>query len=376
MQPNSNRRNWLKQTTLATIGLGLSLKNFANPEGITETFGMEDDLINLGSNENPHGISEFSKKAIQDFIQFSNRYSFNIRPFDSFKKDIADFHQVNENQIIITAGSTEILNKLPRYFNKGNLVTATPTFNTLPTTAKRIGTKVIEIKLTNDKVHDLQKMLESVTNDTALVYIVNPANPTGTIVTPDALKSFCTEASKKAVVVIDEAYLDLLDAPMNESMMGLIEKNENIIVVKTFSKIHAMAGLRIGYLIAHASMVKKLEEAYFNFSIISVSNLSIAAAKASLKDTAHLQTSKQKIIEARNFTQNGLKELGIQYIPSFTNFIFFPLGNYTGDYAADMLQKKIILRQVMDDGKWGRVSIGTLPEMQQFIKVMKDNWKG
>jgi histidinol-phosphate aminotransferase len=167
-----------------------------------------------------------------------------------------------------------------------------------------------------------------------------------------------------------------LNEPLNESMIGLIEKNTNIIVVKTLSKIHAMAGLRVGYALAHPTVIKKLEESLFNYSSLAVNNLAAAAAMASLKDKEHQLMSKQKNEEARNFTQQGLQALGIHYIPSYTNFIFFPLGNYKGDYAADMLKQNILLRQINDNGKWGRVSIGTLPEMQQFIKVMKENWKG
>src|SRR5439155_4170660 len=119
--------------------------------------------------------------------------------------------------------------------------------------------KVIEVPLTPDKVHDLPAMLAAIDNETQLVYICNPANPTATLLKPDALKNFCIEASKKAVVLIDEAYLDFPDAPDNESMIGLIEKNPNVLVIKTFSKIHAMAGLRIGFMIGHFSMISKLQ---------------------------------------------------------------------------------------------------------------------
>ncbi len=377
MQHTIDRRNWLRQTTLATLGLGISLKTMANEEGITKNYGIENGLINLGANENPYGISEKAKKAIIDFINLSNRYAFNVAALQPFKKGLADHYKVNQDQILITAGSGEALNLLARHYNKGNLVTANPTFAVLPSTSKKIGTKVIEVPLTNDKVHDLPAMLAAITDDTALVYIVNPANPTATIVTPDALKSFCIEASKKAMVVVDEAYIDFLDAPINESMMGLIDQHPNIIIVKTFSKIHAMAGLRIGFIIGHSNAIKQLEQNNFTNSQFAVSNLSVAAAMASLNDEDHKLMSKQKNEVARNFTQSTFKDLNIHFIPSYTNFIFFSLGNYKTDFAKDMLQQNILLRSGdYADGKWARVSIGTMPEMQQFAKLMKQNWKG
>ena len=138
-----------------------------------------------------------------------------------------------------------------------------------------------------------------------------------------------------------------------------------------------MAGLRIGYVISHASRIQQLEQTYFTESQIAISDLTLAAALASLKDEAHRLDCKQKNAVARDYTIKSLNEMKLKPIQSFTNFILFPLGNYDGNFADYMLKKNnIALRSNTYLGeKWCRVSVGTMDEMQQFIKVMKETWK-
>ena len=374
MAAHSSRRQWLKQASIATLGLGFSFKSMGNEEGIKRIAGMESGLINLGSNENPYGISAKAKQAILDLMGETNRYPFNVASLQSSKKTLSDYYKVGEDQVLITAGSGEGLAMLARHFNKGNIVAADITFGVLPNTAKKIGTKVIEVPLTKEKVHDLPAMMKAISNETQLVYICNPANPTATIVKADELKKFCEEASKKTVVLIDEAYNEFLDNADTQSMIGLIEKNPNVLVIKTFSKIHAMAGLRIGFIIGHETLIKKLQPDYFQSSQLAVSVLSLNAAMTSLNDETHKLMSKQKNEAARKYTMDEMKKLGIDYIPSYTNFIFYSIKKYNGEYASDMFDKhKIVLRaNKYSDGQWARVSVGTLDEMKQFIQVISD----
>jgi histidinol-phosphate aminotransferase len=372
MPENSTRRQWLRQTSLATLGLGFSFRSMGNEDGLTKLLNTNTTLINLGSNENPYGISLKARQAILDMMGETNRYQFNVASLQSFEKTIGEYYKVDENQVAVTAGSGEGLALLARHFNKGNIVTADITFGILPNTAKKIGTKVIEVPLTKDKVHDLPAMLKAINNETQLVYICNPANPSSTIVDSSALKSFCEEASKKTVVLVDEAYNEFMDNGSAQSMINIVDKNPNVLVIKTFSKIHAMAGLRIGFIIGHSSLISKLQSNYFQSSIMCINNLAMAAAMASLNDEEHKKTSKQKNDEAKKYTIAELKKLGIDAVPSFTNFIFFPIKKYKGNYAEDMLDKhKIILRSNQyPDGQWARVSVGTMDEMKQFIQAI------
>ncbi|HEX6846996.1 MAG TPA: aminotransferase class I/II-fold pyridoxal phosphate-dependent enzyme [Chitinophagaceae bacterium] len=374
MSAHSSRRQWLQQSSFALLGLGISFRSMGNEEGFKRIITAENGLINLGSNENPYGISAKAKQAILEMMGETNRYSFNVASLQTAKKRLSDYYRVGEDQVLITAGSGEGLAMLARHFNKGNIVTADITFGVLPNTAKKIGTKVIEIPLTKEKVHDLPAMMKAINSETQLVYICNPANPTATIVQADELQRFSEEASKKTVVLIDEAYNEFFDDPTSQSMIGLIEKNPNILVIKTFSKIHAMAGLRIGFIVGHPSLIKKLQPGYFQSSQLAVSVLSLNAALASLDDEVHKLKSKQLNEAARKYTIDEMKEMGIQVIPSYTNFIFYSVKKYPGDYAADMFNKhKIVMRaNNYSDGQWARVSVGTMDEMKQFIRVIGD----
>lgn len=372
MAQQSSRRQWIQQSSIALLGLGFSFKSMANEEGFGRFTGVEGGLINLGSNENPYGISAKAKQAILDMMGETNRYQFNVASLQSFKKTIGDYYKVGENQVLTTAGSGEGLALLARYFSKGNIVTADITFAVLPNTAKKIGTKVIEVPLTKEKVHDLPAMLKAINNETKLVYICNPANPTSTLLDATSLKSFCEEASKKTVVLIDEAYNEFMENGNDQSMIGIIDKNPNVLVIKTFSKIHAMAGLRIGYIIGHPTLISKLQPDYFQSSNMCISNLSMAAAMASLNDEEHKAMSRQNNAAAKKYTIDELKKLGIDVIPSSTNFIFFPIKKYKGNYSSDMFDKyKVILRSnEYPDGQWARVSIGTMEEMKKYINIV------
>ncbi|MCF1713443.1 histidinol-phosphate aminotransferase family protein [Flavihumibacter sp. RY-1] len=378
MSNSINRRNWLKQSTLAALGLTASLNSLGGEDYLPKDLGQllpnsNPSLINLGSNENPYGLSPLAKKAISELIGQAHRYQYNIPHVQEFRKQLADYYGVTTDHLLLTPGSGEALNLLARHYSKGNLVTATPTFGILPNTAKKIGVQVKEIPLDGQQVHDLEAFSKAIDPDTAQVYICNPANPTGTVLHPDKLRAFCEEASKKTVVTIDEAYIDFLDAPYNESMLSLVKKgNKNIVIIRTFSKIHAMAGMRVGFILADPSTIKSLQENYFGNSNFCMSALSLTAAMASLKDTSHSIQSKKLNAAARQYTEDALKRSGFTVIPSYTNFIFFHLKQYKGDFAADMLAKNIVLRSSeLPDGKYCRVSIGTLEEMKAFLKTME-----
>ncbi|ULQ57258.1 histidinol-phosphate aminotransferase family protein [Flavihumibacter rivuli] len=366
------RREWLKQSALAAFGLSFSFKSLGGEDYLPRYWGSEQGLLNLGSNENPYGLSPAAKQAIADMINSAHRYQYNIPSLQNFKKELATFYGVTPDHLLVTPGSGEALNLLARAYSQGDLVTANPTFGILPNTAKKIGVNVKEIALDGAKVHDLGAMMKAIDTKTSHVYICNPANPTGTVLKPAELRQFCQEASKQATVTIDEAYIDFLDAPYNESMVSLINDNKNIVIVRTFSKIHAMAGMRVGFVMAHPDTIKALAANHFNNANFCMSALSMTAAQASLKDLAHSKLSKEKNAAARDFTISELEKLGFRCTPSFTNFIFFNLRNYQGDFAKDMLAKNVLLRSSeQPDGKYCRVSVGTMEEMQSFIKLMK-----
>jgi histidinol-phosphate aminotransferase len=382
MGKHLDRRDWLRTTALTSLGMGLPWAGWASAQTGLETSaaplatGPAGPLVNLSSNENPYGISPAAKKAILGLLDTSHRYQYNVPSLQSFKKELTQFHGLAENQVLLSPGSGEALGLLARHFNKGKLVSAFPTFATLPTQFKKQGGTVVNVPLTPDQKHDLPAMLAAIDNNTSLVYVCNPANPSSTVLDPAALTAFCRAAAQKATVVIDEAYMEYLEGPMRVSMIPLIAESPNIIVLKTFSKIHAMAGLRVGYTLAQASTISALQDNYFTRTQYGMSVLSITAAQASLADEAHQAQSRQRNAAVRTDATTALAQLGIKAVPSFTNFIFFPLGNYAGDFAADMLKQNIFLRADQYNGqKWARVSVGTETEMKAFLEVMQKTWK-
>jgi histidinol-phosphate aminotransferase len=192
------------------------------------------------------------------------------------------------------------------------------------------------------------------------------------VLEPAKLRAFVQEVSQRTMVIVDEAYMELLDAPYNESLIPLTKDNKNLIILKTFSKIYAMAGMRVGYVIAHPDTTNSLLAANFGQSSFCVSVLGLAAAIASLKNTDHALGTKKQIIEAREWTSQQLRSMGYRVIPSYTNFIYYAVPNFKGDFAKHMYEQKILMRSDSTiDGNWARVSVGRMDEMKSFVEVMK-----
>ena len=365
----NNRRNWLKQTGLGIVGLGIvPLERFAIPtqESIVEE--KTENLIRLRSNENPYGPSTVAKNAMLKNISLSNRYNWEM--IDKLIGKIAEKHHLTSQNIILGAGSSEILNLVALYCSKksGNLIIAETTFDYWTVTAENAGLKKITIPLTADKKHDLSAMLNAIDPDTKMIYICNPNNPTGTICESAALQNFIKEATKRTKVLVDEAYLDFTDQP---SLANLVTENKNLIIAKTFSKIYALAGSRIGYAIAHPDTINELNELQFAANS-SVSVVSASGALASLTDNKFVTDTISLNEEARKYTIEQLENLQIPCIASHTNFVYFSLENYKKDFFEQLNKNNILGTKIYEEnGKWSRITIGTLKEMKQFIKALE-----
>lgn len=365
----SNRRNWLKQTSLGIVGLGIiPFESFAVPtkEDLIEEKNVS--LIRLRSNENPYGPSVLARNAMSDSINVSNRYDWELT--DELIGKIAQKHNLTDQNILLGAGSSEILNLVALYCSKktGNLIIAETTFDYWTITAENAGLKKIAIPLTADKKHDLSAMLNAIDSDTRLIYICNPNNPTGTICASEALLNFIKEATKRTKVLVDEAYLDYTDQP---SLANLVTENKNIIIAKTFSKIYGLAGSRIGYAIAHPETIMEMSQLQFSTNG-SVSIVSASGALASLKDNKFVAETILLNAEARKYTIEQLENLKIRCIPSHTNFVYFSLENYNKDFFEQLKKNNILGTKIYEEkGKWSRITIGTMTEMKQFIKALE-----
>jgi histidinol-phosphate aminotransferase len=233
--------------------------------------------------------------------------------------------------------------------------------------AEAFGLAFNRIALTEKYVHDLNKMMSSITDETRMVYICNPNNPTGTVNDVNELRSFAEEASKKTMVFIDEAYTEYAQLP---SLADMAIKNKNIIVAKTFSKIYGLAGARIGYAIAHPDIINQLGN-YQPWPDSAASVVSIAAASATLDDKNFVEQCRINAIKAREICYNTFDKLKLPYIPSQTNFILFNIDPIQKDFIKEMAAKNIYVQfRQHFGGKWCRVSMGTVEEMQQFCAAL------
>lgn len=366
----SNRRLWLKQISLGVAGIGLSnFQSFASLTNDFFKFSPDNLPIKLSSNENPYGPSPLARTAMTDAVKNSNRYNWNTT--ENLISALAKKNNVTEDNILVAAGSTEILDFVVQYFafQKGSFIVANPSYTSWAKTAEKLGLKKISIPLTKDKQHDLTAMLSAIGGDTKLIYVCNPNNPTGTVCENKALISFIREATKKVTVMIDEAYIDFTDQP---SVSNLVTDNKNLIVVKTFSKIYGLAGARIGYAIAHKDTINHIGDDLQTWANGSVSVISRAGAIASLADNDFVKQCYAKNQAARKYTIERLTQLSITCIPSHTNFIYFSLTNYKKDFLALLKSSNIQGTYIYEeDGKWTRITVGTIQEMQKFISAIE-----
>jgi histidinol-phosphate aminotransferase len=362
----SSRRTWIKQAgfTLAALGLGDNLSAETEYENCAPG-----SPILLNSNENAFGPSKKAIQAIASAASRSNRY-----PDDEVQlliNKLAGHHKVSTANIAITAGSTEVLSAtaLLAAKQKGNAVTAEPSFNFWTKIASGAGLSITKVPVNEERKLDLVNMRKAVNAETRMVYVCNPNNPVGNYVEHGRLTSFVEDCSSTAIVLVDEAYTEFANIP---SLIPLALQNKNVVIAKTFSKVYALAGSRIGYAIAHPDTIAKLNELN-GWPNGSVSQVSIAAASAAIDDQEFVKLCVAKTREAREKVYATLKELKLDYIPSYTSFMLFNIDPIRCNYEEAMRKKNIIV-QYRDHfgGKWCRVSMGTLEEMDIFCKSLRE----
>jgi histidinol-phosphate aminotransferase len=352
---------------LAFAGLGFaSFKDFASPAG-PFNISTESGPIRLNSNENPYGPSPAARKAIAGAVNISNRYQWTM--IDELAAAIAGKNKLKDENVLVGAGSTEVIDTVIQLVaeKKGSFVMAGLTYGPWAKNAERLGLQKIAVPLKADKSYDLPAMLAAIRADTKMIHICNPNNPTGSVCGRNELLAFINEAGKKAMVLVDEAYIDYAD---DLSVAELVKENENLVLVRTFSKIHGLAGARIGYALAHPSVIEQLSRLR-TWTNAAVGAPSMAAALASLGDDAFLKACKELNTKARQFSIEELKKLNIPSIASHTNFIYFSLLNYKADYFDRLKIHNISgTRYYEEQGKWSRITVGTMDEMKQFINAL------
>lgn len=388
MNGTINRRTWLKRGALTAGGLVTGLSALqrlqAKPAyGMTPYLGQYQLSENyhitakangelkarLLANENPWGPSKKTIAAVAAAAAKGNRYVYKTSM--KMVEVLAEKEGVTPEHILLAPGSTDVLEKVAfaLCMKGGNVVSADPSYMSLVNTARSIGATWKNVPLTADYAHDLDAMEQLVDADTKLVYICNPNNPTGTLTPIDKIKRFCTRVASKAPVFIDEAYLELLDDHESQTAASLVAQGHDVIIARTFSKIHGMAGLRIGYMVAKPDRIKMIQDLVRTEMGISVTSLE--GAMTSLIDTEFQQYTRSNFKINREYTFQQLRKAGLDPIPSATNFILFPIQMPVKDLLDKMLEKGVGIRGYEISGKpYARVSMGTMDEMKLFAKTL------
>lgn len=324
----------------------------------------------LSANENPYGPSEAVRKAVAEAVGLGNRYGHEDAA--QLIAMIAEKEGVTGDHIMLGPGSTDLLEKtaISLFLQGGNIVSGDPSYMSIINTARAIGAQWKPVPLTADYAHDVNAMAAAIDRETRLVYVCNPNNPLGTITPPEALRRFCSEVSARVPVFVDEAYVDFLDNPAGHTMVGLVSEGKDVIIARTFSKIHSMAGLRIGYIVAQPERIKALNSIVRGTMGLCVTSL--RGAIASLNDQAFHDESRRLNQACREYLCRELQQLGYAYIPSMTNFVIFPIGGEAEAFQRTLRDGGVSVRMFEIAGKpWCRISMGTQQEMELCVDVLR-----
>lgn len=387
-----SRRNWLKKGALTMAGMAMIPQDFwanaveqAQLENRTFIFKTSNTFNEftppifeepklkaiLRANENPYGPPPLAAKAFQDAVFSGNRYAWGT--LNNLIEMISEKENVKPEQILMAPGSSDILEKVAMvFFQKGgDVISADPSYMSLINVSESVGGKCKSYKLLSDSQHDLDAMEAGIDQNTKLIYICNPNNPTGSITDAKKLKDFCSRVSEKVPVFIDEAYIELSTNGISDSMVSLVSEGKNVMVARTFSKIHGMAGLRIGYLVGKEETLKRIND--ITRGGMGITGPSIMAATTSLKGEDFLTMSKTKIAEARSYTKAYLDAKGYASLPSETNFIIFEIPMDGKAFLEKIYNKQVGVRAFnFWDKNWCRVSMGTMEEMKLFTNAMDE----
>ena len=333
--------------------------------------------IRISSNENPLGPGKAAMDAILGKFPEAGRYPFNSSPADAdLVKAIAEKHKAKPENIVLGAGSQEILKSAMRAWvtPTKSLVTALPTFENCTGFAKRYKLPLTEVKVDSAMRLDVDGIIAAGSKgDAGLVFFNNPNNPTATVhgaKTVTDMVERIRKASPDTVILIDEAYHDYVTDPSYQTAVPLALSTPNVFVARTFSKAYGMAGMRIGYAIGMADTMKPLAKLKMPYNI---SVFGVAAAIASLNDPKHIEDERRRNTEVRTFTVKALQEMGAKPADSQGNFIFVDIGRPAKDFRDACAKEGVMVGRDFPpfEKSHCRISIGTMDEMKKAVEVFK-----
>jgi histidinol-phosphate aminotransferase len=325
--------------------------------------------IRINFNENPYGPCPQALAALETCGGIAARYP--DRAYFGLSDEIARKHGMNRDNITLGCGSTEILCIADEAFVAPgkHLVAADPTFEAVIEYVNAAHGAAVKVPLTKDYRHDLHAMAAQCTSKTGLVYVCNPNNPTGTIVSRDELAAFVERVPRSAMILVDEAYFDFVTDPRYSTAIPLIAQHPNVIVSRTFSKVYGMAGMRLGYGVGSKEAIARLRP--YNLQPFNGNAAVLSAARASLADEQHIAECGRKMNATRDWMCAQLAKQGRKFIPSQANFVMIDLNTDVEPVVKEFRERKILVgRRFAAMPNFLRVSIGTRPEMAQFVAML------
>ncbi len=347
-----------------TAALGLATRG--------RDLGRPSEQLRLNSNENPLGLSPAARRAVVDRLTEANRYPGAIRA--RLIEAIAKRHGVAPKHVVVGAGSTEIL-KLAVHATAaagGRLVVADPTFEDVARYGEWVGMEAIRIPLTRRYTHDLARMRDAAESGggPTLVFLCNPNNPTGTVTSSGSIAEWIGSSDERTTFLVDEAYYEYaMDVPGYHSALHWLPDRPNVVVSRTFSKIFAMAGLRLGYAVAHPDTAGQLRL----YRVRNNANqLAAAAGLASLDDAEFIRRSLAVNERGKAVVHECLDELDLEYLPSHTNFVMHRITGDLESYIERMRTHEVrVGRPFPPMLGYNRLSIGLPQEMEQFADTLR-----
>jgi len=357
--PSASRRSFLSLSAVASAAVALRI--VTEPmlaHARLHTFPK--DAIRIDANENPLGPSAAAREAAAAIVSQGGRYSDWLT--DDLVKTLALMEGLKVEQVRVYPGSSEPLHHTVCAFasSQRSYVTGDPGYEAGMFAAQTIGAKVVKVPLTKTYAHDVKAMLAAAP-DAGVFYVCSPNNPTGTLTSHSDIEYLIENKPKDCVVLVDEAYIHFCDAP---SVMDLVKADKDVILLRTFSKIYGMAGLRCGAVFARPDLLEKIET-YAGWNAMPITAL--VAASASLKDAQLVPERKRINADIRNGVFAWLDRNGYSYIPSEANFFMLDTKRPAKPAIDAMAKQNVFIGRIWPSmPTYTRVTIGTAPEMEQF----------
>lgn len=342
-------------------------------EEVQRQYGLK-EIVKLASNENALGpnpkVIEAAKKSLSEIHRYPDA------SYITSKKIIADHLKVQASNISLGNGSNELIDMLIRVFcepNRDEILISQASFVAYKVCAHVNRVNVTEVPVKKDFAIDIQAMANALTEKHKIIFLPNPNNPTGMYTSKKDLEPLLNKIKGRGdvLLVIDEAYNEFVKASDYANSLGLFKEFKNVVVLRTFAKVHGLAGLRLGYMVADPHIVDLLERIRLPFN---VSNVTASTIDVALNDLDYVKRSQELVWQGLEYFESELKKMGLEYCPSQGNFIFFDLKADSSLIFDELLKRGVILRPVKNYGfpNHMRMTVGTMAENKKAIEALKE----